>query len=92
MKPIFRPIACNTSTGSAGLRTGVLLVGELHRVRPVAGRAAVAGRVIDQLEIRCRPRRCRSSWARRRPPGRGRARWASRATLFAVSIESLPPM
>ena len=29
---------------------GVLFVGKLHRVRPVAGRAAVAGRVVDELE------------------------------------------
>ena len=31
--------------------SGVLLVGELHRMCPIAGRAAVAGRVIDELEV-----------------------------------------
>ena len=51
MKPIFRPIACITSTGSAGTGAGVLLVGGLHLVHPVAGHRAVAGRVVDQLEL-----------------------------------------
>ena len=58
--------------GGAG--AGVLLVGVLHVQRPVAGHAAIARRVVDQLERRRRPHRCRSSWARRRRPGPARAR------------------
>ena len=51
MKPIFRPIAWMTSTGSAGAEPGVLLVGLADVVGVVAGDRAVAGRVVEQREL-----------------------------------------
>ena len=52
--------------------SGILLVGVLHHMQPIAGHRAVAGRVVDQAQLGCRRRRCRSSSARPRPPNPGR--------------------
>ena len=91
MKPIFRPIAWMTRTGSAGAGAGVLLVGLADVLGIVPGDGAVAGRVVEEREL---------GVAEVVVDGLGHAdgdevepcSWASLLTLWAVSCESLPPM
>ena len=93
MKPILRPIACITSTGIGRARLPPFSsLAFCTMCIQYFATAAVAGRVIDQLELAVADvvvDRLRHADAR---PDPARARGPAAAILLAVSIESLPPM